>query len=215
MKIGIAGVSSTGKSTLAKVVAEQLNLPVILDKDIHTRCWTWLDERGLTPSTKFFPEMSREDHLNFERAMFSIRVGEETALQNFVADETPLDFLNYLYHTCAPYPDLISTAEVKDMVQTMWHMTSKYDMIWYLAPGQIPVEHDNRRFTNEHLLAGWDYTLRGLVGALADKRKNNRPVIGFLKDVPNLAKRVEIVIGSVRTLKQLEDMGHPVYNCDV
>lgn len=201
MKVGIAGVSSTGKSTLAEAVARATNLPLIIDHDVHERCWLWLEQRGKLPSTKFFPSMTKEEHINFERAVLAVRSEMEDTMPDFIADETPLDYLNYFYHVCAPHQDIMPAEEFNLAEEKFWEQTQKYDIIWYLAPGQLPIVDDNRRFTNKGLLTGWDYTLRGIVGNAIDLPK---PMYGFITDVPDLEKRVEVVTKSMGMLAAME-----------
>jgi hypothetical protein len=199
MIIGISGVSSTGKSSLAKAAAEKLNLPVLLDTDWHERAWKWLEEKGLMPHTKFFPELTPEEHINFERAAVSSRIAMENEQSEFIGDETPLEYINYLYLTCAPYPNLISPTELNVMIDALRSQLRRYDLIWYLPFGQLPVVDDGRRLTNEHLLKGLDYRLRGMMQELIELQ---HPIIGIINDITDLETRVKIVLTSPEIIKQ-------------
>jgi hypothetical protein len=201
MKIGIAGVSGVGKSTLTKAVSEALKIPAIIDTDVHAAVFARMEQLGQIPHTKFFPNMTPEEHVNFERVYVSVRLEMESLLPDFIGDETPLDLINYFYHVCAPHPELMSPLEFGTTVISLWEQARKYDFIWYLAPGQIPIVDDHRRFTNEHLLTGWDFTLRGLLGQVLDQDK---PMVGFLMEVPEFEKRVGVVSESAKLLKTIE-----------
>ena len=201
MRVGISGVSSTGKSTLAKAVSETTKLPLILDVDVHAAAFAHMGVLGQTPHTKFFPDMTRQEHINFERAYVEVRLALEDSMPDFIGDETPVDIVNYFYHVCAPHPEIMPPAEFEATLTRLWAQTKKYDVIWYLAPGQIPIVDDGRRFTNQHLLAGWDYTLRGLMGEVVDEDK---PMLGFMLNVPDLEKRIKSVTAAIEMLKHLE-----------
>ena len=82
MKIGITGVSSTGKTSLAQEVAKKTGLPLIGDKDVHERCWALMDQRGQTPSTRFFPKMSPEDHINLSGSFIRFAAIWKTAFRS-------------------------------------------------------------------------------------------------------------------------------------
>ncbi len=201
MRVGIAGVSSVGKTTLAEAVAKKVGIPAILDRDYHEKCWAWLEQRGIMPRTKFFPEMTPEEHINFERAALVTRIEMEEEMKEFIGDETPLDFLNYFFHICAPHPEIMPAAEFEESAKKLWAQIEKYDLIWYVASGQIPIVDDNRRYTNEHLLTGYDFTLRGMIGNVIDMSK---PIMGFLTNVPELEMRVKVVCSSIELLRQME-----------
>jgi hypothetical protein len=162
MRIGISGVSSTGKSTLASDLALATNLPLLSDVDLHAETFKRLEQQGLMPHTRVFPEMTTEEHVTVERCMIRTRIQMEADAKDFVADETPLDFLNYLYNVCGPRPDLMPPDEFDLIRRAMLDLLTRYDFIFYLPFDQLPVVNDNRRFTNKNLLQLWDFSLRGI-----------------------------------------------------
>jgi hypothetical protein len=164
MRIGIAGVSSTGKSTLSRILAEHKSVAHISDVEVHERAWDKLTEWNLHPATRFFPHLTPAEHINFERAVGLSFLEHVEEKKSFVSDETPLDFINYFHLVCAKHSDdLIPSDELSKMVNSMWHTMFTYDIIYYLPFGIIPVEDDSRRFTNQHLLRAWDYSLLGVI----------------------------------------------------
>lgn len=163
LRIGISGVSSTGKSTLAKAVAEAVNMPLILDKDLHEKTFQYMEELGIAPHTRYFPEQTPQEDIDFERAVLTKRVELEDACGSFVADESPLDYLNYIYIMCCRHPKLISSSEVEDMVGLMTKRLETYHLIWYLPFGVLPTVDDGRRHCNIPLLRHWNYALQGLL----------------------------------------------------
>jgi hypothetical protein len=163
-RIGITGVSSTGKSTLASLISNEINLSLISDVEVHERSWNKLTEWGKHPDTRYFPHLTPEEHINFERAvgLSFLELVEEKG--DFVSDESPLDFLNYFYLICSKHSDdLIPSDELHLMIDAMWKCLQTYDIIFYLPFGKIEVVDDKRRFTNKHLLQSWEYSLQGLL----------------------------------------------------
>jgi nicotinamide riboside kinase len=170
MKIGISGVSSTGKSTLSREVSALSGFNLLSDVDLHKQAFDLLTEQGKTPSTKYFPGMTKLEHINFEKAIHSCRTLSEfiPSQSKVVYDESPLDFINYYYAVCAAHPDLLDSKMLEAMVQEMWHHLGSYDLIVYLPFNSINVEEDGRRFTNKPLLTFWDLSLKSLVNKASE-----------------------------------------------
>jgi cytidylate kinase len=69
MKIGISGVSSTGKSTLSREVSALSGFNLLSDVDLHKQAFDLLTEQCKTPSTKYFTGMTKLENINFEKAI--------------------------------------------------------------------------------------------------------------------------------------------------
>jgi nicotinamide riboside kinase len=168
MKIAISGTSSSGKSTLTRSLSIALGIPAFVDTDLHEKTWNLLATHRKMPSTKHFPSMTREEHINFERAIHIVQRDIFHRANQGIFDESSLDFLNWYYIVCAPHPELMDDSELSYMVRDLWVQTRSYDAIIYLPFGSLPVVNDNRRFTNEHQLRHWDYSLQGILQEAAD-----------------------------------------------
>lgn len=197
MRIAISGVSSTGKSTLARQVGQQLGIPCLLDVDIHDKAWALLEKRGLMPKTKFFPDLSKEEHIEFERAVCKSWWDMEEILSHGIFDESPLDFINYFYSVCAAHRDIMPPVELKYLIDESWKRIKTYDIIWYLPFGKLNIVEDGRRFTNQNQLEYWDYSLRGLV-----EEARNRGVDVRMMDPSILPERVAEVVHSIMSLQK-------------
>lgn len=168
MRIGICGVSSTGKTTLTQDIAKLTGLPALLDKDLHPMAFRDMEQNGDAPRTKFFPDMTPEEMVKFERYVQAARARVERQARwagpgGYVADETPFDFLNYLYLTSAAHPKFMNEEEFEDLVKLQLSFIPWYDAIIYLPFGQLPIVDDQRRHTNRRLLQYWDFSLRGII----------------------------------------------------
>jgi len=168
MRIGICGVSSTGKTTLTQDIAKLTGLPALLDKDLHPIAFRDMEQGGDAPHTRFFPDMTPEEFVKFERYVQAARARVErharwTGPGGYVADETPFDFLNYLYISSAAHPKFMSDSEFASLVEMQLSFLPWYDAIIYLPFGQLSIVDDQRRHTNRNQLEHWDLSLRGLI----------------------------------------------------
>ncbi len=196
MKLAFCGTSSVGKTTLAKRVAELLSLPVLLDKDLHRKVFDLMASQGHPVSTEYFPGMTRQEHVDFERHVWLCR---QDALRNlgddWITDESPVDFLNWFYIICGPYPEHMSADEFR-FFKNMWLSELKdYDRIVYLPVGVIPIENDNRRFTNTVSLEFWDNAIRGLLYKLSSKLGER--LIVMPREVIDPEQRAALVVDSL------------------
>jgi hypothetical protein len=134
-----------------------------------------MEADGAAPHSRVFPEMSKDEHVRFERYIMRQRIALEERHDSFIADETPLDFLNYLYNICAPHPELMTPAEFQSLRNEWLDLLPRYDRIIYLPFGQLPIVDDARRFTNENLLWLWDFSLNGIITSSCFPRLRRMP----------------------------------------
>lgn len=197
MKIAFCGTSSVGKSTLARAVAERLKLPILVDTDLHERTFALLESQGRPVSTKYFPGMTRAEHIDFERHLYHVRCMMEVELgEDFVTDESPIDFLNWFYIICGPHPEIMSADEFRFFKMLWMKQIPSYTAIWHLPVGVLPIKDDNRRFTNTVSLEHWDNAIRGLL------HKHTSVLDGILHVMPadclDLKDRVDRVVSELR-----------------
>jgi AAA domain len=195
MKIGITGTSSVGKSTLAIRLAEVTGLPLISDVEVHARAFNMMELRGIAPHTRYFPDMTPEEHVEFERCLLPVRQQLQDENPHFVADETPLDFINWYYVICGQHPDLMPHEEFHKYHEKWVDQIKAYDLIWYLPFGSLPIVDDNRRFTNRVQLEFWDNAIRGLILKLSDELTGRIHIMPY--NVIGLEHRVNKVLGSM------------------
>ncbi len=121
MRIGISGAAGTGKTTLAKAIAEHFDLPLIGDPTKRA-----LMEFGRTGWKGIGDGIERR---RIRLRTFQIKIGEETDASAFVSDKTVIDFLCYWMLNQAPNESEQQNAEVVEMVRK--HL-STYDYVFVL-----------------------------------------------------------------------------------
>ena len=195
MKIGITGTSSVGKSTLAAKLSEVTGLPLLSDVELHARAFNLMELRGKAPHTRYFPDLTTEEHIEFERCLLPMRKKMQEENPHFIADESPLDFINWYYVICGQHPELMPHEEFSLYYEEWLKQIDDYDLIWYLPFGSLPVVDDNRRFTNRVQLEFWDNAIRGLIFKLSDRLQGRIYIMP--NNVVELLHRVNKVLGSM------------------
>lgn len=190
MKIGISGLSSTGKTTLAQHVARVLQIPVCDEgmKDVYAR----RRSRGLNPPK--FSDLSLDLKFDFQVEMIEHRCKAESDLKNFVGDGTPLDIMAFWLEWSTQISDVGYQAR-RDIIQRMDDLLSdvldEYDMIFQLPFGVLPVQDDNRRITDDRFLRKINHLL---ISITQDHCKNScTPRIHLVQHLA-IPDRVEEVI---------------------
>jgi hypothetical protein len=202
MIIGFTAVSSCGKSTITKAVAQKLAYPSLVDHDVHIRTFEMMEQNNKAPSTKYFPEMRPEDSVEFERTIFHARMKMESELlsenKNLVVDESPIDFINYCYLMCPQHSKIIEENELSLLIESWRDQLKNYDYLFLLPQGVFPIFDDKRRHTNPHLLKHWDNALRSV---WLDHKTNHKPNYPKFIEIPHflleLDDRVNFVLRAV------------------
>jgi hypothetical protein len=159
MRIGISGVSSTGKSSLAKAVARALQLPVISEDALVAQAFEYGKKMGCRFTTQYMPDFTPEDVTVFERGFLEARYAADAKHESYVSDQTPLDTMNYMLTFCSR---TFTERELSEHTERLENILKTYDAIWYLPFGILPIENDKRRTTNPYFLLHMDFALRGL-----------------------------------------------------
>jgi hypothetical protein len=133
MRIGFCGAHRTGKSTLARIIADQLGIHFLVTNVSQAPIWK---ETQTSPSDI----VVFSERLKIQFGLLDYLRGQyEKAEKAFVADRTPLDLLGYLFafldHTCS---NLWSNA-TRSYVDEVIDLAQKhFDKIFLVQPG-IPV----------------------------------------------------------------------------
>jgi len=136
MRIGISGAAGTGKTTLAKALAERLDLTLVDDPTTEAlKERGYADWRGVRD-----PRARREIRLR----AFNIKVRNETEHVDCVSDKTTVDFLAYWLLNQAPVESGAQNFTVLDMVRD--HLP-RYDRILVL-PWRSNIEAGGGRNTD-------------------------------------------------------------------
>jgi nicotinamide riboside kinase len=133
-RIAISGSAGVGKSTLARRIAEELGVPYIGEGMRE-----YLERTGVDLHT-LGPDGVRTLVL---RLWEERREREEACTGGFVADRSAYDFAAFwlYYHFAAP-------DEATGRVMEEWLAPGRYDRVWLLPWGRIPLVADGVRSTN-------------------------------------------------------------------
>ncbi|RKZ30286.1 hypothetical protein DRQ36_06070 [bacterium] len=136
MKIALIGSSSTGKSTLARLLAKELALPLIREQ-----ARVVLAEMGKTLKEL---RANPDDILKFQHAVLEHQIASEIecAESGFVSDRSVFDNLTlYLRHCPVTSPGVEHYRET-----VLAHYREyPYDILVFLRPGEFPMEADGVR----------------------------------------------------------------------
>lgn len=147
MKIALSGSAGTGKTTLAKKLAESLGVPY-LEEGMRSRLESGLDLHAL----------DMEGHRQLMRDMWSEQLALETAATGgFVADRSSLDFAAFWMHY-GLYEDHEAT---EAFMASMCLHGESYDRVVLLPWGVLPLEADGVRTTNRWIQLRYQGILEG------------------------------------------------------
>ena len=142
LRIGIVGAQSTGKTTLAELLAKDLNLPLIKEQ-----ARVVAQELGVDNVDKL---LDRADLIAFQSAIFKQQMSMEIAHINtgtgFVSDRTILDNLVYWKFCCLDDTEDYLLARVK---AEMHLAENPYTLVFLLRP-EFGVINDGFRYTCHH-----------------------------------------------------------------
>lgn len=160
VKIAFAGVSSTGKTTLSTAIAKELGLPQVHEPlaEAFDWCRSILVNRQVSvEDCRYF---TQQDKVNFEWGIFNAVSELESNHPSFVADSARYVHMMYMLYFCAGNQPAVDS---EMMYEWFMDAAAKYDAVFYLPLGLIPIVDDNRRLTDKHLLQGMDGVLRSVI----------------------------------------------------
>jgi nicotinamide riboside kinase len=138
MRIGIAGSHGTGKSVLAKKLADTLELPLI--EEVARNIAKKMQLEQLDPLFE-----NKQLALEFQSNVLANQIAEEIKhINGFVSDRTVID--NYAYWSIYGLCNYINLSRIYEKV--IAHAETGYDVIFFL-PIEFPVENDGFRFQCE------------------------------------------------------------------
>ena len=153
MKIAFVGTECSGKTTLFKLLAEELSLPHLPDP--YDRAMEILNECGIAGD---WNSKSPDEIWNFERAMHDAQSELEHGLTSFVADSGFLQRAVCALVYCGMNQGI--RKELEALIRAAEGVTSWYDYIVYLHPRPI-YEDNGHRSMNHNIRQSIDLMLRG------------------------------------------------------
>lgn len=144
MRLAITGSSSTGKTTLAKLLVEAPRIGDILRRFISADARSLLTELG----HKSMDRMSRAELREFQLAYFERKKLVEDDLSHFVTDRSFVDVAAYWLER-----DTFdqSRAERERLLEPCRQLADRYDLHVYLPFGLLPFRDDGYR-SNDMML---------------------------------------------------------------
>jgi broad specificity phosphatase PhoE/nicotinamide riboside kinase len=148
-RIALAGSAGTGKTTLARRLADELGLPYIAE-GMRARL-----EAGLAPLALRPPELRA-----LMREMWQEqRAAEAAAARGFVADRSSIDFAAYWLQ----YGLYDEVDETEAWLAQMRAEAARYTQLVLLPWGVLPLEDDRVRSTNRWMHRRFQATLESLL----------------------------------------------------
>jgi len=153
MRIGISGAGSTGKTTVMRMVAEKLNMPMLpsVVRGVFAR-------HGLNEKDQL--NMLPSEAWELQHEIFEARIAAEHATPSFISDRTLVDHMAYcLFRASGAIPD-----EASDVyMEIMRDSVKAYDAIFFLRPlNVITTKEDGFRQNGKGYEIAMDILMRGL-----------------------------------------------------
>lgn len=145
IRIGIAGPSGVGKSTLAEWVAKEFNIPFITSST--KPLW---DKYGINNHAELIQKtlINPQWGLDFQNEVLDYRINAVKGVESFIIDRTPLDNLVYFLmqnsHT-------LGEEQTEFYIQRCKEAMSIIDgLIWLKFTDEVVLENDNKRIANKY-----------------------------------------------------------------
>jgi nicotinamide riboside kinase len=142
LRIAFIGAHGTGKTTLAKILAEKLDIPLISEGVREKK--KQYDKTGLNINEFFNPKGSQLIFSNFQHELLIERIYDENEKVHFVSDRSTID--NFAYYATSKYSEPISEKTFKAYEYLCLQQAKKYTHIFLISIAIIP-ENDGVRDT--------------------------------------------------------------------
>ena len=157
MKLALSGSAGTGKTTLAKRLQRELEIPYI-EEGMRELLSSGLDMHALTI----------DDHRALMRKLWNSQVEEERqATSGFVADRSSLDYAAFWMHY-GLYEDREASESWMDEMRA--HAMT-YDRVILLPWGALPLEADGVRTTNRWVQLRFQGIVEGCLARWLDEER--------------------------------------------
>ena len=135
LRIGFIGNGGTGKTTTAKVLAEQLKLPLIPEGVRE-----YMQEKGI----EHLRELSPLETWEMQKTLFKRKTKMENSLACFIADRTTIDNAAYALFWLGRNEE-IPQEELSKYVDDCKEHMKRYTHIIFFPHGRIPLVDDGVR----------------------------------------------------------------------
>ena len=131
MRIGLAGTMSVGKTTLAKALGE---LDQFKDHSVQTERSKYLSNLGIPLNT---------DSTLRGQFVFLAERASELLVDNIITDRTIWDVCSFTLSAKS-----ITDWEKRAFVEAAMYLRDYYDVVVYVSPRDVPLEHNGIRTTD-------------------------------------------------------------------
>lgn len=174
MKIAITGITSTGKTTLAKLIGQKLTYPVVTNntRDAIRQYEERNDENlrkiaGIRAKhgERVWQNLPLDLKMKLQIDMIDVVMRKEASYDNFVGDGSTIDKISWMsvYATALGMPDEV----IEPVIAAAEASILKYDYVFYLPPGIIPIEDDGRRVISKLARRTVESVLKGYMALYA------------------------------------------------
>lgn len=183
MAIGIAGAHRTGKTTLAKCVAEQLDIPFV-----QTTTSAVFKQHGLDPAQV----MDFNTRLTIQQHVANAAENHWQSIQsNFVTDRTPLDFMAYTLADIQGKTE-VDFAQLEKYLAHCFALTNQFfNQIIVVQPGITLVYETGKAALNQAYIEH----LNSLVLGLSYDERVHCAVNVIKREVLSLDARISEILG--------------------
>lgn len=153
MKIAIAGVSYTGKSSLASRLAQEFKVPLVSTSS--KKLLRKIRDKEGERFPEYYYDMSVAQLVRYQAELIVERVEKESSYTDFVGDGSLLEVLAYWFRFASRE---ISTKSFMYYTQLIHQSIKLYDAVYYLPIGVV-------ERTDEHpaFMKSIDFMLHGII----------------------------------------------------
>jgi len=186
MKVALCGASSTGKTTLAKIL---LNEPAFKTK---VNKFIFVDGRNLLKlmGCGQMDEMTRNQQRAYQLAYYNEKISSEKKQVDYISDRSFVDIAAY-WLVRDTFDS--SESEQRKLIDPCQKLSLNYDIHFYLPFGLIEFEKDGYRPENNTFNAKIDYQIKYFL--------NNWSIEYYTIDVVEITQRIKKVMDIIANLE--------------
>lgn len=197
MSLGLTGAHRTGKTTLAREVSMETDLPLI-----ETRVSEVYERAGMRPDTV----MSFEQRLDIQHQILDYCIPIWAAEKEFISDRTPICMMAYtLADIGIDCPDRFK--EVQDYMNRCFEVCNRFFSTLVIIQPGIPIVAEPGKLTASLHLSYIEHLNTLIFGLVYDERCET-PALYIRRDATSLKERVNAVLYARLRAQTLAELNH-------